>query len=414
MSTEFFIAKHIYKDRGEGRNISPPAIHVAIISIAIGLSVMILSVAVVIGFKTEIRKKIVGFGSHIQITNFEYNSSYELKPVAISDTLLYNLQNYTNILRVEKFATKPGIIKTADNFQAIVFKGVDENYNWDFFKSNLNEGTVINVYADSTVLDVLISQMIADKLNLKTGDSFTAYFVQEPARARKFTITGIYQTHFSEYDKIFALIDIKQIRRLNEWDDDMVSGLELFVKDYNQLDATADLLYFELQTQKDRFNNTFYTQSVKQLKPEIFDWLSVLDLNVIVILVLMLVVAGFSMISGLLIIILEKANMVGTLKALGQNNTSIRKVFLYLSVFLIGKGLLWGNIVALSLCFIQHCFGIVKLNPEVYYITKVPIDISILAILVINLCTFIVTLVMLIGPSYFVAKISPAKTIRFE
>ena len=414
MSVEFFIARRIYKDRGESRNVSPPAIRVATISIAIGLAVMILSVAVVIGFKKEIREKVIGFGSHIQISNFELNPSYEMKPVAVSDTLMNDLQNRFNIQRVEPFATKPGIIKTADDFQGVVFKGVDEHYNWDFFRSNLVEGTVLNISADSILPDVIISQTIVNKLNLKLGDSFTAYFVQDPLRVRKFHIKGIYQTYFSDYDKIFVVLDIKQIRKLNQWDDDMVSGLELYVKDYNRLDATADSLYFELQMKKDRLDNTYLVQSVKQLKPEIFDWLGVLDVNVVIILALMLIVAGFSMISGLLIIILEKASMIGTLKALGQNNTSIRKIFLYLSVFLIGKGLLWGNLLAISLCLIQHYFGIIKLNPEIYYLTKVPINISILSFVLINIGTLIVTLLMLIGPSYLVANISPAKTIRFE
>ena len=414
MSIELFIAKRIYKNRGESRNFSPPSIRVAIISIAIGLAIMILSVAVVIGFKKEVREKVIGFGSHIQISSFDFNTSYEMKPIAVSDTLLYYLQNKFNVLRVEKFATKPGIIKTDEDFQAVVFKGVDEHYNWDFFRSNLVNGSVLNINPDSTIADVLISQTIADRLNLQTSDVFTAYFIQDPPRARKFHIRGIYQTYFSDYDKMFVLLDLKQIRNLNQWDDDMVSGLEIFVKDYNRMDATADSLYFELQMQKDRFDNTFLALSVKQLIPEIFDWLSVLDMNVIVILVLMLLVAGFSMISGLLIIILENAVMIGTLKVLGQNNTSIRKIFLYLSVFLIGKGLFWGNILAIGLCFIQSHFGIVKLNPEDYYLTKVPIDISILTIVLINLGTLLATLITLIGPSYLVANISPAKTIRFE
>ena len=414
MSIEFFIAKRIYKAKGENRNVSPPAIQVATGSIAIGVAVMILSVAVVIGFKKEIREKVIGFGSHIQISNFEINPSYETKPIAVSDTLTDYLQNRFNVLRVERFATKPGIIKTAENFQGVIFKGVDEHYNWDFFRSNLIEGTVLNIRSDSTLSDVLVSRTIVDKLNLKLGDSFTAYFVQDPPRARKFRISGIYQTYFSDYDKVFVLTDIKQIRKINQWDDDMVSGLEIYLNDFSRLDATTDTMYFDLQMQKDRLNNTFLTRSIKQVKPEIFDWLSVLDTNVIIILVLMLAVAGFSMISGLLIIILERTNMIGTLKALGQNNTSIRKIFLYLSVFLIGKGLLWGNILALGLCLIQQHFGILKLDPEVYYLTEVPIGISGLSILLINLGTLLVTLVVLIGPSYLVAGISPAKTIRFE
>ena len=414
MSVEFFIAKRIYGNRGEGRNISPPAIRVAIISVAVGLVVMILSVAVVVGFKKEIRNKVIGFGSHVQIVNFDLNASYELKPIAVSDTLKAYIQNYSNILRIEKFATKPGIIKTEEDFLGVIFKGVDERYDWDFFRSNLTEGVVLSIFPDSTITDVVISKNIAGKLNLKLNDSFTAYFVQDPPRARKFRIAGMYQTHFLDYDKMFILMDIKQIQRLNQWDEDMVIGLELFVKDYNRMDPTADSLYFELQTQKDRLGNTFFSRSIKQLKPEIFEWLDVLDTNVVVILVLMFLVAGFSMISGLLIIILERTNMIGILKALGQDNTSIRKIFLYISVFLIAKGLFWGNLIALSLCFIQKHFGILKLNPDVYYLTKVPVDISGLSILFINLGTLFVTLVILIGPSYLVANISPAKTIRFE
>ena len=414
MSAEFFIAKKIYKDRGKNKNVSPPAVQIATGSIAIGLAVMILAVAVVIGFKKQIREKVIGFGSHIQISCFENNSSFEMKPVAVSDTLLDFLHNRFNIKRIEPFATKPGIIKMAEDFQGVVFKGVDEKYNWDFFRSNLIEGTILNINSDSLIQDILISKTIADKLNLKLGDSLTAYFVQDPPRARKLIISGIYQTFFGEYDKIFILTDIKQIRKINQWDDDMVSGLEVYINDFNHLNEITDAIYFELQMQKDRLENTFLTQSIKQRKPEIFDWLSVLDTNVVIILVLMLIVAGFSMISGLLIIIIERANMIGILKALGQNNTNIRKIFIYLSAFLIGKGLLWGNIIAFSLCSIQSYFGLFKLDPEIYYLTKVPVEISIPAIFLINLGTLFVTLTVLVGPSYLVASISPAKTIRFE
>ena len=414
MAVEFFIAKRIYSNRGEYKNVSPPAIRIAIASIATGLAIMILSVAVVIGFKKEIREKVVGFGSHIQITNFDLNYSFEKKPIAVSDTLMDFLNNRHNISRVEQFATKPGVIKKGEDYLGVIFKGIDENYNLDFFRSNLIEGKLPDIHPDSISSDILISQTIANKLHLKLSDSLYAYFVQEPVMIRKLNITGIYQTYFSEYDKLFILSDIKQIRRLNRWDNDMVSGLEIYVSNYSRLNETSDSLYFELQMQKDRLNNTFLTQSVKQMNPAIFEWLNVLDMNVIVILALMVIVAGFSMISGLLIIILEKTSMIGTLKALGQNNTSIRKIFLHLSVFLIGKGLFWGNIIAVCLCLIQHYFGIVKLNPDVYYLTQVPVNISVTHILLINLGTLVLTLLMLIWPTYLVANILPAKTIRYE
>lgn len=413
--SEFFIARRIFRNREGEKNISPPAVRVAVISIALGLVVMILSVAIVVGFKKEVRNKVIGVGSHIQITNFESNSYYEMKPIAIGDTLLNILQNYPNISHVQRFSTKSGIIKTDGDSQGAVFKGVDENYNWDFFKQNLLEGNVPNIRPGSTTTDILISKKIADKLHLKLGDSFLTCFVrQDNVSPRKFHIAGIYQTNFSDYDKLFILIDIKQIQRINQWDVDMVSGLELTVNDYNRLDQTAEELYFDMQSHTDRLGNILYTCSIKQLNPMIFAWLDVLDVNVVVILVLMILVAGFSMISGLLIIILERANMIGTLKALGENNASIRKIFLYVSAFLIGKGLFWGNLIALSVCFIQKYTGILKLNPETYYLSSVPVEINWFSILSVNLGTLVITLLLLTGPSYLVAKISPAKTIRFE
>ncbi|MDR0769160.1 MAG: ABC transporter permease [Dysgonamonadaceae bacterium] len=413
--SEFFIAHRIFKNREGEKNISPPAVHVAVISMALGLAVMILSVAIVVGFKKEVRNKVIGFGSHIQITNFNSNSFYEMNPIAVGDTLFKILQNYPNISHVQRFSTKPGIIKTGENSQGVVFKGVDENYDWDFFKQNLIEGNIPNIRPDSTTTDILISKKIADKLFLKLGDSFLAYFVrQNDVSPRKFHITGVYQTNFSDYDKLFIFIDIKQIRRINQWDADMASGMELIVKDYEQLEETTDALYFDMQSRTDRLGNTFYTCSIEQLNAPLFAWLDVLDMNVVVILILMIIVASFSMISGLLIIILERANMIGILKALGGNNASIRKIFLYMSTFLIGKGLFWGNLIALSVCFIQKYTGAFKLNPETYILSEVPVEINWVSICLINFGTLVITLLLLIVPSCMVAKISPAKTIRFE
>jgi lipoprotein-releasing system permease protein len=414
MNSEFFIAKRIYFNKEGEKQISPPAIRIALISIALGLVVMILSVAIVIGFKKEVRNKVIGFGSHIQITNFDSNTSYEMHPISINDTLLTEIEAIPAIEHIQKFATKPAIIKTVDDFQGIILKGVDENFNWNFFKENLLEGEILNIHPDSLCTEVLISKNIADKLNLKTGDSFISYFIQEPVRARKFHISGIYQTNFVDYDQLFILADIKQIRRLSNWEEDMFSGLEILVKEYDKLDQTLEEVYYAMAAQTDRLGNHYYVRSIKQINPMIFAWLDILDMNVAVILLLMVLVAGFSMISGLLIIILEQANMIGILKALGEDNTSIRKIFLYISIFLTGKGLLWGNVIALAICFIQKHFGILKLNPATYYVPEVPIDLNILSLFLINIGTLVATLLMLIGPSYLVAKISPAKTIRFE
>jgi lipoprotein-releasing system permease protein len=414
MSTPLFIAKRIYFSKDVEKQVSPPAIHIAIISMALGLTVMILSIAIVIGFKKEVRNKVVGFGSHIQITNFDSNSSYETHPIAISDSLLNQLQAIPNIRHVQAFASKPAILKTENDFFGVILKGIDENFDWDFFGKNLKDGSVLTFQADSTNNNILISSIIADKLKLKTGDAVNCFFIQEPPRARRFTIAGIYQTNFSDYDKLFIIGDIRQIRRLSDWEDDMVGGLEILVENYSRLDTTYDTVFYDLSVRTDRLGNHYYPRSIRQLNPQIFAWLDVLNTNVVVILVLMALVAGFSMISGLLIIILERTNMIGILKAMGENNTGIRQVFLYVSVFLIGRGLFWGNLIALSIYFVQKYTGLLKLNPEIYYVAEVPVELKVWSWILINAGSLIITFLMLIGPSYLVAKISPAKTIRFE
>ncbi len=414
MNLELFIAKRIYFSKEGERKATPPVVRIAMVGIALGLAVMILSVAIVIGFKKEIRNKVIGFGSHIQITNFDNNTSYESTPVAVSDTLLNHLKSFPGITHVEAFATKPGILKTDTDFQGIVLKGVDENYDWTFFRNNLKEGEIPVFDKDKTSTDVLISRYLANMLGLKVGDSFLTYFVGENIRPRKFHITGTYETGFVDYDKIFVMADIRQTRRLNDWDADEVSGLELQVDNYDHLDQIAEDLYFDIAEKQDRNGNSYYTRSVKEMNPMIFDWLDVQDINVVVILVLILAVAGFTMISGLLIIILERTNMIGILKALGECNTSIRKIFLYISFFLIGKGMIWGNVIGIALCLIQSFFHVVKLDPSIYYLDAVPIDLTVLSLVLLNVGTLAASMLMLLGPSFLITRIEPAKSIRFE
>lgn len=414
MNVELFIAKKIHFSKEGDKQVTPPAVRIAMIGIALGLAVMILSVAIIVGFKKEVRNKVIGFGAHIQITNFDNNSSYETHPVAVSDSLYQALSAIPGIVHVEPFATKPGILKTEEDFQGIILKGVDENFDWTFFRNNLKEGEVFSVNPDKTTTDVIISRYLSDLLRLKLGDSFLAYFVQDEVRARKFHITGIYETGFVDYDKLFIIADIKQVQRLNGWEKDQVSGLELLVDDYNKLDEIAENVFFSVGQAHDRLGNNYYSRSIKELNPSIFNWLEVLDTNVAIILVLMLAVAGFTMISGLLIIILERTNMIGILKALGENNTNIRKIFLYVSFFLIGKGMLWGNVVGILICLIQAYFKVLKLDPSVYYLDAVPIDLSVWSLLLLNAGTLLASMLMMIGPSYLITKISPAKTIRFE
>lgn len=415
MNLELYIARRLYKGKKKNKKrVSSPAVSIAIGGVALGLAVMILSVSIVIGFKKEIRGKVIGFGSHIQITTFEDNSSYDLNPIAISDSLIAKIDRNEQVKHVQPYILKPGIIKTDEDFQGVVLKGVDKSYDWDFFTKNLIEGNIINPHDTSGINQAIISKDIADKLHLRLGDMFTAYFVQEPVRARRFKIEGIYQTNFEDYDKLYILTDMKLLSRLNQWEDNYVSGLEVLVKDYNKLDQTAQDVFFDTASYRDELGNTLFAQSIKDINPIIFDWLNLLDMNVWIIIILMLVVSGFTMISGLLIIILERTNMIGILKALGARDLKIRKIFLYLSSFLIIKGLLWGNIIALILCFAQKYLHIIKLNPTIYYTDFVPVDINLWSILIINAGTLFISLLMMIGPSYLIARISPAKSIRFE
>lgn len=414
MNLELFIARRIHFSKEGNRQVTPPAVRIAIVGVALGLAVMILSVAIVIGFKKEVRNKVIGFGSHIQITNFDNNSSYETTPIAVSDSLLQALQEFPGIKHIEGYATKMGILKTDSDFQGVVLKGIDTDYDWSFFRNNLKEGELLTIDPKKTSTDVIISRYLSDLLGLKLGDSILTYFVQEDVRARKFNIVGIYETGFMDYDKLFVLADIKQIRRLNGWEKDEVSGLELLVDDYDKLDQIAEDLYFNLVEKQDRHGNTYFTRSIKEMNPMIFNWLDVLDVNVVVILILIFAVAGFTMISGLLIIILERTNMIGILKALGENNVSIRKIFLYISFFLIGKGMLWGNVVGIAICLIQSHFRLIKLDPSIYYLDAVPIDLSIVSLILLNIGTLCASMLMMLGPSYLITKIDPAKSIRFE
>ncbi len=414
MNLELFVAKKIhFKQSGEKR-VSPPAVRIATIGIALGLAVMILAVAIVVGFKKEVRNKVIGFGSHVQISHFDENNSYDMSPVNTPDSLLTQLGRTSGVAHVQRFATKPGIIKLDNEFQGIVLKGVSKEFDWGFFAQHLQKGKLFSVLGVSPSNEVMISSKIADKLNLKVGDSFLTYFVEDKLRVRKFRISGIYCTNFTEYDNVFVLADMRHINKLNGWTTNQSGGIEVLVKDYDQLDNTAYAIFETLNLNNSKQENAYYVRTIRDLHPQIFSWLELLDMNVWIILILMISVAGFTMISGLLIIILERANMIGILKAMGANNASIRKVFLYVSFFLIGRGMIWGNIIGLSLCFIQKYFSVISLNPEVYYLTAVPIDLNPAYFILLNICSLSLSMLMLVGPSYLIAKIRPAESIRFE
>lgn len=414
MDWKLFIARRIYRSNEGGKEVSKPAVRIAMLGIAIGLAVMIVSVAVVIGFKREVRDKVVGLGSDIMITNFDSQQSYQTIPIVANDSLLHLLQTIKGVKHVQRYATKPGMIMTDDNFQGMALKGVSQEYNWHFLKEHLQEGE-IPLFSDTVASNkVLVSRTIADKLHLKLGDKIYTYYIEDNVRARRLSIAGIYQTNFSAYDDLFLITDLYTVNRLNSWQKGQVSGVELEVEDYGLLDEVKESVRLRVDSRVDAYGNTYYTQTVEESNPQIFAWLDLLDMNVWVILFLMTGVAGFTMISGLLIIILERTNMIGVLKALGADNLAIRKIFLSFSVFLIGRGMLYGNIIGLSLCFLQSQFHIFKLDPATYYVDRVPVEFNIWIYLLLNVCTVVVAVLMLIGPSYLVTRIHPARSIRFE
>ena len=414
MNLELFIAKKITNnEKGDG-NISHPIISIAKVSIALGISVMILAVAIVTGFKSEITNKVIGFGSHIQITNYDNNSSFETQPIEKSTVSIDQIENISGIKHVQAFATKPGILKTKSEIQGVVLNGVGLDYDWGFFKKHIVEGDTIQLSDDEKSNDILISERLSTLLHLKLGDKISLHFIQNPPRMRRFTITGIYNTGMQEFDQLFLFCDIKHIQKLNDWTEDEISGYEIFIDDFD------DLAYIEHQVKgitASSFSEEGASLKVRNIirkYPQIFSWLDMLDLNVWIILSLMILVAGFNMVSGLLIIILEKTNMIGILKALGTPNWSIRKIFLYQSSMLIGKGMLWGNVIGISICLLQYWFEIIPLDPANYYVDTVPINLNISHLILLNIGSLIATVSMLLIPSYLITKITPAKAIKFD
>lgn len=409
-----FIALRIYRADEPGEQVSRPAVLIAMIGIAIGLAVMIISVSVIAGFKSEIRDKIVGFGSHIQISNIDATGSYETRPVIVDDSMRIALAGYAGVKHVQRYSTKPGMIKTADAFQGMVLKGVGPEYDRNFFLRHLVEGEFPQ-FSDSTSSNrVVISKSFADKLKLKVGDKIDTYYIQDDVRARRLEIVGIYQTNFSEYDNLFLLTDLYIVNRLNKWKPNQVSGVELEIRNYDKLEETTYEIAADTDEHSDCHGAKYCVRNVEQLNPQIFAWLNILDVNIWVILVLMVGVAGFTMISGLLIIIIERTSMIGVLKSLGTDNLTIRKVFLWFAVFLIGKGMLIGNGIGLAFYFIQRWFSLFKLDPETYYMATVPVSFNVWLFLLLNAGTLSASILMLIGPSYLITRISPATSIRYE
>jgi lipoprotein-releasing system permease protein len=417
MNIELFISRRLFFEKGNKNFLSHRIIKIALAGIALGLAVMIISVAVITGFKKEIREKVIGFGSHLQVINFDNSNSYETQPVSKKQSFLTELKNIDGVNSVNVFATKPGMIKTDKYIQGIVFKGVNTDYNWQFFRENLVKGRLPELNNSARSEEILLSEQVSNLLEVDAGDNVVLFFINEnesTPRMLQLNITGLYRTSMEEFDNIFVIGDLKQIQRLNGWQEDQISGFEINISNFDRIYEMEQEVRNTVLDYSRKNDAILRTTNITREYPQIFDWLDILDMNVWIILILMALVSGFNMISGLLVIILERSKMIGVLKAMGSPDWSIRKVFLYLSVFLTSRGMLWGNIIGISFVIIQNIFNIFKLNPATYYVDVVPVNFSLVNLLLLNIGTVVATTIMLVLPSYLISKISPDKTIRFE
>jgi lipoprotein-releasing system permease protein len=414
MNLPYFIAQKLIKGRSQGISFSRPINIIAIVGISTGLAVMILAVAILTGFKQQIREKVVGFGSNIQVLNFDSNISFETVAVNSNQDFVPKIRALPGVKHIEVFATKAGIIKTDEAIQGVVLKGIGSDFDWNYFKSCMVEGKIFNVNDSIKTNQIIISRKIANMLKLKTNDTISMHFIQDPPRMRRFIISGIYETNLEEFDKIYVFCDIGHIRKLNGWTDDQVSGFEIFINDFDKLEEMTqevrDVIGYKLEDKDIKLKVT----NIKIRYPQIFDWLNFQDINVIIIIILMLVVAGFNMISGLLILILEKTNMIGILKALGSEDKMIRRIFIYQAGYLIVKGLFWGNLIGIGIAFLQLKTGLLTLDASSYYIKTVPINLNVVHILLLNAGSMLAIILMLLIPSKLVSRITPVKAIRYD
>lgn len=415
--TDRFIAQRLFRDKSNHRQLSKKILNIALLGIALGISVMLLAIAVVTGFKRTITDKVFGFGAHIQLVNFDSNYSFETSPVNAHQPFLPHLDQLPNVAKVSRFATKPGIIKTDEYIQGIILKGVDEAYNWEFFANHLVEGEIPNLSSPERSNELLVSENLCKLLRIKLNDQILVYFIlpdEQIPRIRQFRVSGIYNTNLQEFDNIFVYGDLRQVQHINNWEEDQISGFEILIKNYTQIGQTFEQVRNEVVYYSNDPGNTLRPVSVEHKYPQIFDWLSILDMNVWVILILMIAVAGFNMISALLVLILERSRMIGILKSLGSSNHLLRNLFLYLSFYLLTRGLFWGNLLGLSIIFLQKYFEIFQLDPASYYMSVVPVFINPISILLLNLGVITTTLLMLLLPTFLIGKISPAQSIAFD
>lgn len=415
MNVPYFLARRIYADNDNQKKVSRPAVRIAVIGVAVGLAVMIVSVCVVLGFKHAIRDKVVGFGSHIQVAEFSMLQQGTDSPIEVDDSVMNVLQHIEGVKHVQRFAMKQGILKTDSDFLGVAFKGVGPEFDATFIQQHLLEGAVPKFSDKSSGNKILVSKVMADKLKLTCGSRIFAYFIDDSGvRTRRFTIAGIYQTNLTQYDNVMCYVDLYTAVKLNGWQEDMASGAELQVDHFDKLDEVENRVVKLVNRTTDKYGNTYSSKTIKELSPQIFSWLDLLDLNVWIILIIMMAVAAITMISGLLIIILERTQMIGLMKALGARNPMVRHTFMWFAAFIIGRGLLWGNMIALALVALQYFTGIVKLDPATYYVSSVPVEVNVLFVVLLNIGTLLISLLVLIGPSFLISHIHPAKTMTYE
>ncbi len=411
LNYELFIAKRIISAKQHKNSVSSPIIKISILAIAIGMIVMLFSIATGTGLQKKIKEKISGFNGDVQIMTYDANNSkITLNPVSLHQNFYPDFKEVPNVKKVQAYATLAGIIRTSENFEGVILKGVNADYDWTFFKDYLVTGKIPELKGEISN-EILISGITSKRLKLKTGDSFYMFFVKDDPNkapnARKFVVSGIFDSGFQEIDEGFIVGDMRHIQKINKWEADQVGGFEVLLHDFDQLKQSGNDIYDNIDPKLNAF-------TIAEKYPAIFEWLDLFDVNIAVIIGIMILVAGINMITALLVLILERAPMVGVLKALGNNNWSIQKIFLYNAAYLIGIGLFWGNLIGLGLLFLQKKFGIITLNPENYYVTQAPVHLNLYHILLLNLGTLLLCMIMLLIPSYIVSKISPVKAIKFN
>ncbi len=414
MNLELFIAKRLNKTTQGRKHFSNSITNIVVAGIVLSTAVMILAVAIVTGFKEEIRNKVVGFGSHIQILNYDSNLSYQTRPVPSDIEILDEIQAHPGVKHVQPFAIVAGVVKTPSDIQGLVLKGIDDRFDWSFFEGSLLEGSSFQIKSEMISDSIVVSSFLASKLGLSIGNELQMWFVDERPRFRKFYLSGIYETSLAEFDETFALVDLRHVEKLNNWEEGEISGFEILLEDFRDIEeVTWDIREIAAGYYFDGTSRV-KVQNITERYPQIFDWLELQDLNVLIIIILMLVVAGFNMVSGLLILILDRTYMIGVIKALGGKNVLIRKIFLYKSGYLITRGLLWGNVIGIGLGMLQKRYSLIELDPENYYLTSVPVNLDLLNFILINAGSAFAILLFLILPSMMISRISPSNTLSFK